>query len=99
MEDARVALLMPAPMVALPCGSRSTSSTRWPSLARPAARLTAVVVLPTPPFWVATQNILDRVFSVGGYLEAKADQEHAGKLVGEAGHTAMPLQPRRRRIA
>src|SRR5438067_5351134 len=48
---------MPAPMVALPCGSRSTSSTRWSSLARPAARLTLVVVLPTPPFWFATQNI------------------------------------------
>ena len=44
---------MPLPMVALPCGSRSTSSTRRPSCARLAARLTAVVVLPTPPFWLA----------------------------------------------
>ena len=50
-------LSMPDPMVALPCGSRSISSTRWPTLARPAARLTVVVVLPTPPFWFAMQKI------------------------------------------
>jgi hypothetical protein len=41
---------------ALPCGSRSTSSTRWPPEASAAAMLTAVVVLPTPPFWLATAN-------------------------------------------
>ena len=40
--------------VALPCGSRSTSSTRRFIAARLAARLTLVVVLPTPPFWLAT---------------------------------------------
>src|SRR5205085_48615 len=34
-------------------GSRSTSRTRFPSSARPADRLIAVVVLPTPPFWLA----------------------------------------------
>src|SRR4051812_47713140 len=44
-------------MVALPCGSRSSINTRWPTLASPAARLTVVVVLPTPPFWLATQKI------------------------------------------
>src|SRR5574343_1226712 len=44
-------------MVALPCGSRSTMSTRWPTLARPAARFTVVVVLPTPPFWFAMQKM------------------------------------------
>jgi hypothetical protein len=27
-------------------------------LAKAAAKLTVVVVLPTPPFWLATQNIL-----------------------------------------
>src|SRR5205809_7806675 len=47
---------MPEPMVALPCGSRSTTRVRRPSLARPAARFTVVVVLPTPPFWFATQK-------------------------------------------
>jgi hypothetical protein len=40
-------------MVALPCGSRSTSSTRLGVRASAAARFTAVVVLPTPPFWLA----------------------------------------------
>ena len=29
-----------------------------PALASPAARLIAVVVLPTPPFWLATLMIL-----------------------------------------
>src|SRR6516164_10412706 len=38
---------------AFPCGSRSTTSTWVPCSARQAARLTAVVVLPTPPFWLA----------------------------------------------
>src|SRR5262245_36406685 len=35
------------------CGSRSISSVRWPRMARAAARLIAVVVFPTPPFWFA----------------------------------------------
>ena len=44
----------PQPMVALPCGSMSMSSTRRRVAANEAARFTAVVVLPTPPFWFAT---------------------------------------------
>src|SRR3954463_5453708 len=44
---------MPRPLVALPCGSRSTSRTRFSATASEAARFTAVVVLPTPPFWFA----------------------------------------------
>ena len=43
-------LSMPQPVVALPCGSISISSTRRRMAAKDAARLTAVVVLPTPPF-------------------------------------------------
>src|SRR5262249_21224956 len=38
--------------VAFACGSRSTTSTRTPT-ARHEPRFTAVVVLPTPPFWLA----------------------------------------------
>src|SRR4051812_36558559 len=45
---------MPSPLVALPCGSRSTRSTRFSWTASDEARLTAVVVLPTPPFWLTT---------------------------------------------
>ena len=44
---------MPRPLVQFACGSRSMSSTRWPRSARAAERLRAVVVLPTPPFWLA----------------------------------------------
>ena len=40
----------PGRVVALHCGSRSTSRVCAPDLASAAARLTAVVVLPTPPF-------------------------------------------------
>ena len=42
--------LMPAAVVALPWGSRSIRRTFLLVAARLAARLTAVVVLPTPPF-------------------------------------------------
>ena len=43
---------MPWLIVRLPCGSRSTHSTRWPRSAKAAARLSVVVVLATPPFWL-----------------------------------------------
>ena len=49
-----VRLSTPQPIVALPCGSLSISSTRRWVAASEAARFTAVVVLPTPPFWLAT---------------------------------------------
>src|SRR6266852_4021169 len=45
---------MPRPVLALPWGSASTISTRLPQAASAVARLTAVVVLPTPPFWLAS---------------------------------------------
>src|ERR1041384_1748727 len=44
---------MPSPVEALPCGSRSTISTFSPIAASAVPRLIAVVVLPTPPFWLA----------------------------------------------
>ena len=48
-EDGEDALI-PKPLVAFPCGSESMSSTRLPSMARPALKFTDVVVFPTPPF-------------------------------------------------
>src|ERR1700753_3928544 len=45
---------VPRPVEQLPCGSTSISSTRSPTAARAVPRLMAVVVLPTPPFWLAT---------------------------------------------
>ena len=41
----------PSAMVAWACGSRSMTSVGLPLRASAAARLTVVVVLPTPPFW------------------------------------------------
>src|SRR6185503_8065463 len=57
---------MPSPVLALPCGSRSMTSTLWPAAARAVARLTAVVVLPTPPFWLATAMIRARRDTTSG---------------------------------
>ena len=48
---------MPSPVEALPCGSRSTISTRSPIAASAVPRLIAVVVLPTPPFWLASERM------------------------------------------
>src|ERR1700675_1521636 len=44
----------PKPLVEFDCGSQSTSSVLTSEAASEAARLMAVVVLPTPPFWLAT---------------------------------------------
>src|SRR5690606_6065625 len=58
MECSRACLSMPEPMVALPCGSRSISRTRRLVATSEAARLMQVVVLPTPPFWLAIAKTL-----------------------------------------
>ena len=50
VERSTVRLSTPQPIVALPCGSMSMSSTRRFVAASDAARLTLVVVFPTPPF-------------------------------------------------
>src|SRR5579875_407651 len=44
---------MPKPVEAFPCGSRSINKTCSPAAASAVPRLIAVVVLPTPPFWLA----------------------------------------------
>ena len=41
------------PVEALPCGSVSKINTPFPAAAKAVPRLMAVVVLPTPPFWLA----------------------------------------------
>src|SRR3569833_1989803 len=45
---------MPRPVEALPCGSISITRVGSPTAAKAVPRLIAVVVLPTPPFWLAT---------------------------------------------
>ena len=47
----------PKLMVRLPCGSPSISSTFFPACASPMPKLAQVVVLPTPPFWLAMAMI------------------------------------------
>src|SRR6266478_5599475 len=51
---------MPSPVLALPWASRSRTRVRRPAAASAVARLIAVVVLPTPPFWLATATIRAR---------------------------------------
>ena len=48
---------LPRLMVKLAWGSASTSSTFFPAWASPIPKLAQVVVLPTPPFWLATAMI------------------------------------------
>src|SRR5262245_64731330 len=48
-------------MLLLACGSRSMSSVLLPRMASAAARFTAVVVFPTPPFWLAIATIIGLV--------------------------------------
>ena len=48
----------PSPLVALACGSMSINNTlSLPNAARQVERLIAVVVFPTPPFWLAMATI------------------------------------------
>src|SRR5580704_14846645 len=49
----------PRPPVVLAWGSQSMMRVGRPSRARDAAKLMAVVVLPTPPFWLTTAMTLE----------------------------------------
>ena len=53
-DSLRILAPSPRPLVAFDCGSQSTSSVFTSAAAKDEARLMAVVVLPTPPFWLAT---------------------------------------------
>src|SRR5258706_10669181 len=57
MLESKSALATPNPEVTFDCGSTSTIKVFFPNRAKEAARLMAVVVLPTPPFWFATATI------------------------------------------
>src|SRR6267154_6514822 len=48
---------MPRPVDALPWGSMSITRVGSPTAASAVPRLMAVVVLPTPPFWLATTRM------------------------------------------
>ena len=57
-ERSMVVVSMPRQTAQPPWGSMSTSKVLWPLPAMQAARMTAVVVLATPPFWLATAMTL-----------------------------------------
>src|SRR6516165_9247597 len=82
---------MPSPVLALPCASRSMTRMRRPAAASAVARLIAVVVLPTPPFWLATATMRARCMTgtmrgrtstaarlTGYLLQAKNDPPRIG---------------------
>src|SRR5256884_1755413 len=69
---------MPRPVEALPCGSRSMISTCSPIAASAVPRLIAVVVLPTPPFWLArasTRGTPGVAVMVAAHGEAEAHEK------------------------
>src|SRR5439155_13839319 len=87
---------MPSPVLALPWASRSRTSVRRPAAASAVAKLMAVVVLPTPPFWLATAMMRARrtatlargsasaVAMLTGYLlQAKNDPPRIGTALAK----------------
>src|SRR5579875_272387 len=97
------------PEVALPCGSRSIRRTRNLRLAKATAKLIAVVVLPTPPFWLAIATtsptsaprpnhavlLLDRVPIVRqGCATSKSLSRRAQKLFNRARFSPASSRPR-----
>src|SRR5262249_14861142 len=53
IDRSSVSGFVPWDIVRFPCGSRSTTRTRWPCSANATPRLSVVVVFATPPFWFA----------------------------------------------
>src|SRR5689334_24215315 len=99
---------MPSPVEALPWGSMSRISTRLPTAASAVARFTAVVVLPTPPFWLAMAIIRAREkdgWSAAAFgrklssgTENLADTEDGPGGIGGAGEPVGPHLPGSRRF-
>src|SRR5689334_18507531 len=81
---------MPSPVLAFPCGSKSMTRTRFFAAASAVARLIAVVVLPTPPFWLASATMFGaraagrRAVSASVSLKMVQSQD-GGRRVGSAG--------------
>src|SRR5204862_6638596 len=80
------------------CGSKSSSRTRRPVRANAAARLTVVVVLPTPPFWLAIAMILlngrasSQSMKKGSHGQVPRLADHVGPLLFR-GRRALLLAP------
>src|SRR6516225_2039071 len=86
----------PSPVEALPCGSESSNSTRSPMAARAVPRLMAVVVLPTPPFWLAMAMTREGLGSAGkrsADMGEPRDLEDAPRRVALAGQDLKRKSP------
>src|SRR3954452_25556986 len=75
---------MPWLIVRFDCGSRSTQSTRLPFSANATARLRVVVVLATPPFWLANE-ITCAFGPLGVEAVCAGGSEAAGALITDEG--------------
>src|SRR5262245_61174251 len=64
---------MPRPVLALPCGSMSMRRMLLPQAASAVPRLIAVVVLPTPPFWLAIATTRPSCGGLGLTITRTAD--------------------------
>src|SRR4051794_31957001 len=56
------------------------TSTRFPAAAKAVARLTAVVVLPTPPFWLTIARMRGMAAAAGGVVSSIASSGAAVML-------------------
>src|SRR5262245_65719139 len=85
VPDSPALLFWPSPLVRLACGSMSTTRTFWPGLASDAARLIVVVVLPTPPFWLATARsrlirLIDQLTRVCDWFVGRRIENRGGRV-------------------
>ena len=93
----------PTPLVRLPCGSMSTISTFRSARATDAAKLIAVVVFPTPPFWFVTAKIFFtrgfgrkpeirslNIIPLGRLMNARATPQKSTPIVGAASNRRHP---------
>src|SRR5690606_2443337 len=89
MVTRRVSRGTPRPVEALPCGSMSTISTFSPIAARAVPRLIAVVVLPTPPFWLETART--RVLPALDTAETPDGNDTAARIAARDGEAALEM--------
>src|SRR5882762_6890130 len=66
----------PRPLLAFDCGSQSTSNVFTSAAEMEEARLMAVVVFPTPPFWLATAMMRPMII-----LEEKSRAKNSANAV------------------
>src|SRR3546814_3500966 len=76
-RSTRTDTLFPYTTLFRSCGSRSISRVRQPIAAKAVAMLIAVVVLPTPPFWLAMAT---RITSAFPSCRRARSEEHTSEL-------------------